>query len=142
MSLMLASPNGSKLAKFLDDGWPFPQLFAGMGDMQIRVEEKIEGNTLLVRAEAPGIDPDKDIDLSINNNRLMIAVERRESNEVKDESVFRSEFRYGSFNRVLSIPDGTKVSDIKATYRDGILEVRVPIPAAEESITKVPVHRD
>lgn len=112
--------------------------------MPIRVEEFLEGNTLVVRAEAPGMDPDKDIDVSVVNGALQIRAERQEQNEQKDKDGYRSEFRYGSFFRTLPLPQDVKEEDIKASYKDGVLEVRAPLPEralAESKGTKLPISR-
>jgi HSP20 family protein len=143
MSTTLVPTKNTRLARFFDDDWPFPQLLGGMRTLepQIRVEEMVEGDKLVVRAEAPGIDPDKDVDVSIVDGKLLISVERRESTETKDEKNYRSEFRYGSFARSVPLPVGTKPDDIKAAYKDGILEIKVPMPPAEVGATKVKVQR-
>jgi HSP20 family protein len=112
--------------------------------MPIRVEEFVEGNTLVIRAEAPGLDPDKDIDVSVVDGALQIRAERKEEKEEKGKDSYRSEFRYGSFLRTLPLPPDVKVDDIKASYKDGVLEVRTPLPAqalAESKPTKLPITR-
>lgn len=57
-------------------------------------------------------------------------VRRRKSTKTKDS--FRSEFRYGAFTRSIALPEGIKEEGIKASYTDGVLEVRTPLP--EQSI--------
>lgn len=94
----------------------------------IRIEQFQEGSTLVVRAEVPGIDPDKDVDVSVSEGMLNITVERRESSEHKVKGGYRSEFRYGTSVRSISLPPGAKEEDITATYKDGVLEVRAPAP--------------
>jgi HSP20 family protein len=98
----------------------------------IRVEETVEGNTLVVRAELPGVDPEKDVNISIVDGGLEIKAERREKSEQKDKNSYRSEFRYGSFVRRLPLPDGVRQDDITASYKDGVLEVRTPVPTAAQ----------
>ena len=113
--------------------------------MSIRVEEFLDGNTLVVRAEAPGLDPDKDIDVSVVDGVLQIRAERQEEKEEKGKDSYRSEFRYGSFLRTLPLPPDVKEEDIKATYKDGVLEVRTPLPEqalAEPKTTKLPITRE
>jgi HSP20 family protein len=94
----------------------------------IRVEEFVDGQTMVVRAELPGIDPDQDVDVSVSDGVLRIKAERREQTEHRDKDSYRSEFRYGSFTRDVTLPDGVNPDDINATYRDGVLEVRTPMP--------------
>jgi HSP20 family protein len=85
--------------------WPF---------REIKVEEFVEGDQLVVRAEVPGVDPDRDIDVSVENNVLTISAERRESNREKFERGFHSEFRYGSFVRQVRLP----IPDARSSYRN------------------------
>ena len=94
----------------------------------IRVEEFVDGQTMVVRAELPGIDPDQDVDVSVSDGVLHIKAERREQTEHRDRDGYRSEFRYGSFTRDVTLPDGVNPDDINASYRDGVLEVRTPMP--------------
>ena len=109
----------------------------------IRVEEVHEDGTLLVRAEIPGVDPDKDIDVSISQGVLHIGATRSERSEETSEKSHRSEFRYGSFHRDLMLPRGVDSKAVKAGYKDGILEVRIPWPAEQPPQTeKVSISRD
>jgi HSP20 family protein len=110
----------------------------------LRVEEYVDGDTLVVRAELPDIDPDKDVELSVANGVLHIRAQREEKTEKKDRDAFRSEFRYGSFVRNVPLPEGVKEDDIKASYKDGILEIRAPIAVEQEKppVTKVPISRE
>jgi HSP20 family protein len=108
----------------------------------IRVEEYREDGNLVVRAELPGIDPEKDVELTVENGVLRIDAHREERSEEKDEGTFRSEFRYGSFSRALRLPKGVKESDVTASYRDGVLEVRVPqADEAAAGATRIPISK-
>ena len=120
------------------------KLFEGeAGTSGIRVEEVMEGDTLVVRAELPGIDPEKDVDISIRDGFLEIRAERHEQTEQKEKDSYRSEFRYGSFMRRLPLPEGVKQDEVTATYKDGVLEVRTPVPARDVASTKqkIPITR-
>jgi HSP20 family protein len=105
-------------------------------DGWLRMEEYREGDTLVLRTEVPEIDPDKDVEISVGDGVLTIRAHR----EMK--SGCRSEFHYGELSRSLPLPTGVSGDDVKATYGDGILEVRVPVPAevAPKSMS-VPVQR-
>ena len=92
-----------------------------------RVEEYRDGDTVVIRAELPGIDPEQDVELTVADDVLHLRAERRERTEHKDKGGYRSEFRYGSFSRALPLPAGCRDEDISAAYRDGVLEVRVPV---------------
>ena len=90
----------------------------------IRLEEDMSDGHYLVRAELPGIDPGKDVDITISDNRLTIKAERSERKHANG----RSEFSSGSFVRTITLPSGANADDIKATYDDGILTVDVAVP--------------
>jgi len=117
----------------------FPQMF---DDDRLRVEEYRDDGTLVIRAEMPGIEPEKDVEITVVEGMLTISAERTEKSETEDKSGYRSEFRYGSFSRTLPLPAGATEDDIVANYTDGILEVRVPIGGAEPEKKKIPVDRN
>ena len=109
----------------------------------LRVEEFHEGDDLVVRAEIPGVDPDKDIEVTLTDGVVRIEAHRQEKTEHKEKDGYRSEIRYGSFSREFSVPRSVTMDDVKASYTDGILEVRVPCPVDAEppSAGKVPISR-
>ena len=98
-----SKPQGSmtRWPRDLTDLWGGWQPFGAMNwpFRDIKVEEFVDGEQLVVKAEVPGVDPDRDIDVSIDNGVLTIAAERRESSRQKLDKGFHSEFRYGSFVR-------------------------------------------
>ena len=95
----------------------------------IKVDQYRDGDTLVVRAELPGVDPERDVKLTAADGLLSIEAERRVEEKSEDKGYLRHELHYGSFTRTLPLPEGVTDADIAATYRDGILEVRVPMPA-------------
>ena len=108
----------------------------------LRVEEEHKDGALVIRSEIPGIDPDKDVDVSVTDHTLRISAKREERIEDKKKDGYRSEFRYGEFQRSLPLPAGVDRDSVKAAYKDGILEITIPWPVDEESgSTKVPVAR-
>ncbi|MFQ2843309.1 Hsp20/alpha crystallin family protein [Mycobacterium paragordonae] len=90
----------------------------------IKLEDDMEDGRYTLRAEIPGIDPDKDVDITVRDGRLTIKAERTERKESKG----RSEFSYSSFARSVTLPPGADEDDINATYDKGILTVSVGIP--------------
>lgn len=104
----------------------------------IRVDEFHENGTLVIRAELPGIDPEKDVDLTVSDGMLHIEAERREEEKAEEKGYVRRELRYGSFSRTLPLPEGVSDADIKADYANGILEVRIPA-AQPKPATKIPI---
>jgi HSP20 family protein len=112
------------------------------GEELIRVDEYREGDTQVIRAELPGIDPEKDVELTVQDGMLKINAHRRVEEKNEDKGYTRHELRYGSFTRTLPIAEGASESDITATYRDGILEIRIPIPQQQPAQpTKIAVNR-
>jgi HSP20 family protein len=130
---------------FMD--WPrfqfLPELRRGFGEGfdPLRVEEFTEGDQMVVRAEMPGIDPDKDVDITVSDHTLHLRAERREEAKSQEKGRYRSEFRYGSFSRTIELPTGATDKDVKAQYKDGILEVRIPIDRQEVEAKKIPIER-
>lgn len=109
-----------------DAAWPFT------GRHPMHIEEYVADQTYVVRAELPGMDPDKDIVVSASEGHLLISAERKQVTRDKQ----RSEFRYGAFERSILLPVGADVVAVDATYENGILEVRVPLrkTAAEKRV--------
>ena len=97
----------------------------------IRVEEFREDGTLVIRADLPGIDPDKDVELTVSDGILHIEAERREEEKREEKGYVRRELRYGSLSRSLPLPEGVTEADITATYKAGVLEIRIPEPKRE-----------
>ena len=126
----------AEMLDWFDSGAPFGLRSFGLTPY-VRVEDFVEGDTYVLRAEMPGIDPDKDVTVSVDGDTLTIRGERRE--EEKDKH--HREFHYGSFTRSVTLPRGVKAEEITASYTDGVLEVRVPKAAEESSAVKVPVRR-
>ena len=107
----------------------------------IRVEELVDGNDLLVRAELPGVDPEKDVDIRVQDHSLLISAHREERKEEKAKGGYRTEFRYGLFERIIPLPAGVNEEQVRASYKDGILEVRVPIDQQRAEAKRVTVQR-
>ncbi|MET7768329.1 Hsp20/alpha crystallin family protein [Nocardia sp. NPDC005366] len=98
----------------------------------IRVEDETADGKYLVRAELPGLDPDKDVTVTVHDGLLTIKAERSERQETKG----RTEFSYGSFVRSVALPEGANEDDIAATYEKGILTIAVPLVTTEAAEPK------
>jgi len=124
----------------------WPELFRSFpfrsapAEGQLRVEEYLDGDTLVIRADMPGIDPDKDVEITISDGMLHIHAERRQEQKVEDKDLYRSEIRYGAFTRSLPLPAGVGEKDVAASYKAGMLEIRVPVDLKKASATKIPVR--
>lgn len=97
----------------------------------IRVEEFQEGETLVIRADLPGVDPERDVELTVSDRMLHIEVERREEEKREEKGYLRQELRYGALSRCLPLPEGVDEAEITATYKAGVLEIRIPGPKGE-----------
>ncbi len=80
---------------------------------------------VVVRAELPGIDP-KNVDIQVRDDTLTIKAEAKADHEDKGRNYYVRELRYGSFVRSLALPSGAQGDLAKASYKNGILEIRVP----------------
>ncbi len=110
--------------------WPLSPLFSMSREFPMRIEEFADDGHLIVRAELPGVDPDKDIEIVVEAGMLTIRGERRSETKTEKKGEHFSEMQYGSFSRTIALPEGIGEQDVTATYRDGILEVRLPVPKA------------
>ena len=121
---------------------PVRRFLEGELDSWLRVEEYRENGILVVKAEVPGINPESDVEINLVGNQLQIGVRREEKSEHKGKEGYHSEFRYGTFTRSVTLPAGVTQDDVQASYRDGVLEVRVPLP--EEAVSgprRIPIIR-
>lgn len=87
-----------------------------------------------LRLEIPGISKD-DLDIQATANTVSVSGERQSSAKHKEDGMTRSEFRYGSFSRMISLPGRIEHQNVVADYRDGILNLT--LPKAEEEKNKV-----
>ena len=108
------------LADWLESPWTGPPPF--MMAQTFRVEEMVRDNRYVIRAELPGLDPEKDIEVTVEGRTLTIHAERRQ----EDSEPYRSEFRYGSLTRQFRLPARVDPKDVAARYEKGVLEVSVP----------------
>lgn len=103
----------------------------------IRVEDRLTDSEYVLRAELPGVNPEKDVQVSVSNGVLTIHAEKRE----EEHGANRTEFRYGSLHRSVRLPASADEAKVSAKYTDGILEITVPLSAAEPVGRHVPVVR-
>jgi HSP20 family protein len=115
-----------------------PRLFGDVGDWfdtefplrmahLIRIEDSLSEQEYTLRAEIPGLDPEKDIQVTVSDGLLTIHAQRSE----RERTASRSEFRYGAMQRTVRLPANADGEKITAGYTKGVLEVTVPLTAAE-----------
>ncbi|MCX4672994.1 Hsp20/alpha crystallin family protein [Streptomyces sp. NBC_01381] len=129
-------------------GWPtLPDLFGWMeagfpgthtapGTHGIRVEERLTSEAYVLRAELPGIDPAKDVEITVTEGVLTLRAERTEETTEKHHT----EFRYGTFTRAVRLPAGAKGDEATAEYKDGVLTITVPVPETKTGTRTIPVR--
>ena len=108
---------------------------------ELRIEERREEGQIFLRVEAPGIDPDRDVDIEVERGELSLTVRRHEPMRAGDEGTYCSEFSYGVLSRVIRLPDGSDGNAVSATYHDSILEIRIPSTEVAPPAHHVPVAR-
>lgn len=127
---------GSLLPDLSDwfSGFPSIMTMRPMLDSHIiKVEDELTNDNYVVRAEMPGLDPSKDVTVTVRDGLLTIKAERSE----RVESKGHSEFSYGAFARSVPLPAGSDEDHVAAGYNKGILTVTVPVakaPASEKQV--------
>jgi len=125
------------LLDWVESAWPsLTAARSVFGTHLIRVEDKMEDDHYVIRAELPGINPDNDVKITVDDHTLVIDAERSEEKSDKTHT----EFQYGSFHRAMSLPAGVKPDDVTATYTDGILTVTIGI-AKTAPAHQIPIER-
>ena len=127
MDQLFARPLGSlmgrwrRLAAETDDGEPTwtPTLDVSETDTEY-----------LVRADLPAVKKE-DVSVTVDNDAVTIAGERKFDKEEKSERVHRRECFHGTFSRTLSLPDNTNASGIRAESKEGVLTVYIPKTKSE-----------
>ena len=141
-NLTLWNPN-RRLAAFHDDfdnvfgrlfgEGPFGGPFASVNPA---LETFRRDGAIVVRADLPGMEP-KEIDVSVEDGRLTIRGERKHVDEGPENASYR-EVSYGSFERTVLLPKGVDVDALKASYENGVLEIKVPV-SEDQVPKKIPV---
>jgi HSP20 family protein len=104
------------------------------------IEMLSRGNDLVLRAELPGVDPENDVDIRVEDGVLTIRGERRQEERAEGDQYYRLETHYGAFQRSIPLPEGVNTDDIQATHNHGVLEVVVPGAGQVSSAKKIPIQ--
>ena len=123
-----------ELAGWLESPWTGPPPF--LTGQVFRLEEAMQDDRYVVRAELPGLDPENDIEVIVEGRILTIRAERRQ----QDNGPCRSEFRYGSLARAVTLPGRVEAADVSARYDKGVLEVSVPVSVVKPEGTRIPIE--
>jgi len=84
-------------------------------------------DSFLLRADLPGLGQD-DVNIELNDGSLTVSGERKAEHEQRERGFYRLERQFGKFSRTLTLPDGIDGDAIKASFTNGVLEVRIPKP--------------
>ena len=113
--------------------WPWPFLgVAPRGTFVPAVDVYDNDDAIVLKADLAGMRPE-DVDIEVHDNVLTIKGERKQEEKTDKGGYHRVERRYGSFERSIALPGGTKVDAIEATCQDGVLTVRVPKTEAKKT---------
>jgi HSP20 family protein len=96
-------------------------------------------NNLIVRAELPGLDKE-DVRVELTDDGLIIEGERRREHEERLEGGYRSEISYGSFHRLIPLPEGAEVDQAQARINNGVLEVAIPMAESRRQRRSIPIE--
>ena len=105
----------------LGDRWPVSMMSMKAPSLDV-FEEKDE---LVVKADLPGLSKEE-IEVTVTGNVVTLKGEKKKEEEVKEKDYYRRERSYGSFVRSVELPCEVKSEQIKANFKDGVLEVRMP----------------
>jgi HSP20 family protein len=114
--------------------WDDPQLAKVKSDWAPAIEMNETDHAITIRAEVPGMTA-TDLDVQVTRNAVSIAGERRQDSKTEDKGLFRSELRYGQFQRIIPLRVKVNHEQVKADFKDGILTLT--LPKAEDELRKV-----
>ena len=87
---------------------------------------------LVIMAELPGVEKD-DVSVEVRDNMLTIKGDRVPDHQIREEQYYRRERCFGTFHRSFTLQDIVNPDNIKASFKDGVLEITVPHPEVEKS---------
>lgn len=96
----------------------------GIGGIRVDVHET--ENEVVATCDLPGLEKKEDVDIDIQNNRLSISGSIKRTNEIKEENMLKKERYTGRFQRMITLPSPVSHDGVKATYKNGILEITMP----------------
>jgi HSP20 family protein len=123
-------------------GWPFAALRTGLPDFPWtpEVEMTERDHQLMIKVDLPGLKKEE-VNVSVTDEGLVIEGERTRETESKNDESFTTERTYGRFYRMVPLPEGMNHKEVKATLKNGVLEITAPIPtAATTAPYRVPVE--
>jgi len=112
--------------------------FSGRWAPQIDMWE--ENDQVMIRADVPGVEPE-DLELYCTDDALIVRGESRTSDEREERGYHHRERRYGRFERMLPLPAQVDREKIQASFKNGVLEVRMPITeSSRQRMQRIPIQ--
>lgn len=119
-----------------------PSMMAEMGIQMPSVDVWETSEEVMVRVDLPGVPPEN-IEIYTTEDSVTIRAESQQEQEQKERGYYRTERRYGRFDRNVDLPANIKQDEAKATFKNGVLEIKLPkMSPAGEKMTKVPVESE
>jgi HSP20 family protein len=115
---------GRELTPMAQTDWLKPTLDIGASEKEYTIS-----------VELPGVD-EKEVQLELINDTLKIKGEKKQQKEEKEKNYYRMERSYGSFQRMLSLPEDADQEKISGVYKNGIIEITIPRKAAPKTEAK------
>jgi HSP20 family protein len=110
------------------------------GSIVPRVNISEDTNTIHIHAELPGVSQE-DVKLTVNEGVLTLRGEKKKEEKFEERNYHRIERRYGEFVRQFTLPENVKLDEIKAEFKNGVLEVALPKTAPEEpKVREIPIN--
>lgn len=134
-----------ELRNELDRFWERPRLVFGEGETRLgwwpRLDVFEKKGQLVIKADLPGMQKD-DVEVAIEEGDLVLRGERKEETEVEKEDYFRSERTWGAFFRRVPLTFEVDPAAVNATFKEGVLEVTLPLPKEEKKAKaqKIAIH--
>jgi HSP20 family protein len=120
--------------------WPsLPRWFEGI-EPSPSVDIFEEEGDIVVKTELPGMTKD-DIEVNITENRITLSGEKKKEEKIEKKDYYRLERSYGSFHRTFDLPAEVQTDKAKASFKNGVLEVRIPkTEEAKEKVKKITIE--
>jgi len=99
--------------------------FKGIGEWRPALDVPETETSVIVKADLPGLEA-KDLDVALRGDLLTIKGEKKEEKEEKTKSYHRVERHYGSFERSVRLPATVKADQVKASFKNGVLQIELP----------------
>lgn len=103
------------------------------------IEVAYRDGNFVVSAELPGLN-DEDVTVAIRDDAIVIEGEREIENEENERGIHRTELRYGQFYRAIPLPEGAKTEQARAEFKDGVLQISVPVPEEQRNERQIPIE--